>query len=63
MPVIPTDSEIPLYVNDLGVVSCYMGCDDWVPAYDLHTRRTNLADLADVIREHALSEHINTLGR
>lgn len=63
MPTIPADDEIPLYVNDLGTVMCSMGCDDWVPAYDLHTRRTNLADLHDVIREHAISVHLNELGR
>lgn len=57
MCYMPDNTEIHLYVNDLGVVSCHMGCDDWVPAYDLRTRRTNLADLVDTIRQHVALTH------
>lgn len=53
----PADSEIDLYVNDLGVVSCHMGCDDWLPSYDLHARRVTLQDLVDTIRTHVAMEH------
>lgn len=58
MSYMPSNDEILLYVNDEGQVQCYMGCDDWVPAYDLHARRTNLADLVDTIRTHVAMEHV-----
>lgn len=57
MSVMLADSEIELYVNDEGKVSCHLGCDDWVPAYDMRGRRCTLEELVDVIRMHAHLEH------
>lgn len=63
MPVVPADDEIPLYVNDYGKVSCHITGCDWDPSQSGIGRRTNLRDLCDTIRDHAVLDHMNELGR
>lgn len=45
----------PLYVNDHGEVTCYVGGCDWTPREA--GRRTTVEGVLDSLREHISKEH------
>lgn len=49
--------DIPLYINDYGVVMCYAGSCDFT--YEEIGRRTNLAELVELMKVHYREVHNN----